>query len=70
MRPLLLAALIAATLAGCGDDQADVPAKPPTTAADATEAKRLCEDWQNAGGTGSVSISTPEGDTTCVGVEP
>ena len=29
-----------------------------------------CEAWQEAGGRGSVSTSTPDGNVTCVGAEP
>ena len=46
------------------------PTPPPSSAPSTDAADAACEEWQDAGGEGSASISTPEGDTTCVGVAP
>lgn len=49
--------------------EAKAPTSPPANAPSMDAADAACEAWQDAGGKDSVSIHTPEGDTTCVGAE-
>ena len=53
--------------AGCGGD--DTPDPPPSVVPNAKAADHACEEWQDDGGKGSVSIDTPDGNVTCVGAE-
>jgi|1185.fasta_scaffold1171423_1 hypothetical protein len=51
-------ALALAVLVGCGDT---TPPTVPRTARTVEEAKRLCDQWRDHGGHGTVTLRHPDG---------